>query len=266
MTVIIPVFDAFSALRDCLDSIDRCSPLAPVLLIDDASPDPGVGALLRRWVIDHPSRRLIRNEANRGFVATANRGMAACEDDVVLLNSDTIVTPGWLDALHRCLGSAPDIATATPWSNNGEIVSFPLFCAKNPAPEAPGDFARAAASSKAGDYPELPTAVGFCMAISRTALSALGGFDESTFGRGYGEENDFSLRARKAGWRNVLCDDAYVVHRGGQSFGPLGLRPDQASMARLLALHPEYQRDISAWIESDPLAQRRADMQRALRV
>jgi GT2 family glycosyltransferase len=89
-------------------------------------------------------------------------------------------------------------------------------------------------------------------------LQSLGGFDEALFGRGYGEENDFCRRAAKAGWRNVLCEDAYVVHVGGQSFGPLGLKPDGASMARLLERHPEYLDEVSAWIRDDPLAAQRA--------
>ena len=85
-------------------------------------------------------------------------------------------------------------------------------------------------------------------------------FDEAAFGRGYGEENDFCFRARKAGWRNVLCEDAYVVHHGGQSFGPIGLRPDESSMQRLLAKHSDYLEQVSQWIERDPLAARRAEV------
>jgi GT2 family glycosyltransferase len=103
----------------------------------------------------------------------------------------------------------------------------------------------------------MPTAVGFCMAISLRAISRIGLFDEATFGRGYGEENDFCQRAEKAGMRNVLCDDAYVVHHGGASFGPLGLKPDQNSMNRLLARHPDYMRKVSEFIETDPLKVRR---------
>lgn len=264
VTVIIPVYNAVEALRGCLASIDRASPGAEVLLVDDASTDPAIPGLLADWCSAQNSRRVLRNPENRGFVAAVNRGMQACAGDVVLLNSDTLVTPGWLDALQRCLSSDPAIATATPWSNHGEIVSFPEFCVANPVPEDPVVIARAALASKAGDYPELPTAVGFCMAISRHALDRLGLFDEQTFGRGYGEENDFSLRAVAAGMRNVLCDDAYVVHVGGQSFGPLGIGPGGAAMQRLLGKHPGWLDQVSAWIEADPLARRRASLARTL--
>ena len=207
-----------------------------------------------------PYRRLHVHQENRGFVATANHGLRQAQTDVVLLNSDTEVTTGWLERLAECLDSDALIATATPWSNNGEIVSIPQFCAHNPAPGNPDNIAQAIKGCGSPSYPELPTAVGFCMAISLRAIEDIGLFDENTFGRGYGEENDFSLRAQKAGYRNVLCDDAYVVHHGGASFGPLGLKPNENSMQRLLDKHPDYQHKVSEFIQHDPLASRRKEI------
>jgi len=262
--VIIPVFNAFHCLRDCLDALDAYAPEAPVLLVDDASDDRRVAPLLRRWAAQRAKARLLVLPENRGFVHAANRGMTETTGDVVLLNTDTVVTEGWLTALRRCLASDRRIATATPWSNNAEIVSLPEFCQPNPPPRDPGAWARAVRAAATGAYPDLPTAVGFCMAVSRSAVEALGFFDEEAFGRGYGEENDFCRRAAEAGWRNVLCEDAFVVHRGGQSFGPLGLAPGEEPMRRLLAKHPDYLETVTAWIEADPLAERRAAILRAV--
>ncbi len=256
-TVVIPVFNAHDCLVACLESLDRHSPEARVVLVDDASDDPRIAPCLAAWASTRDEVTLISLPENRGFVHAANRGVAAATGDVVLLNSDTEVTAGWLEALGRCLSSDGSIATATPWSNNAEIVSLPEFCRNNPVPQEPGHWALAARASAIGSYPELPTAVGFCMAVSGASIEALGFFDEDTFGRGYGEENDFCRRAADAGWRNVLCEDAYVVHRGGQSFGPVGLGPGEDTMARLLAKHPGYLELVSAWIEADPLAERR---------
>ena len=95
------------------------------------------------------------------------------------------------------------------------------------------------------------------MAISRRAIEQLGLFDEIAFGRGYGEENDFSMRAVAAGMKNVLCDNAYVAHHGGSSFTPLGLQPDQDSMQRLLGKHPGYLALVEDFIQSDPLSRHR---------
>ena len=260
--IIFPVFNALAHLESCLDSITRTVPHdTQVLLIDDASTDPGVRPMLQSWVNEaKPFRRLLVHEENQGFVATANHGLRLAQTDVVLLNSDTEVTTAWLERLAVCLDADNLIATATPWSNNGEIVSIPAFCAHNPAPENADAIAQAIKSCSSPIYPELPTAVGFCMAISLRAIKRIGLFDQETFGRGYGEENDFCQRAEQAGFRNVLCDDAYVVHHGGASFGPLGLKPDEKSMQRLLARHPDYQHKVTEFIHKDPLAPRRQEI------
>lgn len=260
--IIVPVFNAPEQLEACLKSIaNTVPPGTKTLLIDDASTDVRVQPLLQSWVNEAKSYRgLLKHKKNRGFVATANHGMRIATQDVVLLNSDTEVTGGWLEHLGTCLNSDPSIATATPWSNHGEIVSLPDFCARNPVPGKPEAIAAVIASCGRPLYPDMPTAVGFCMAISLQAIHRIGLFDETTFGPGYGEENDFCQRAEKAGLRNVLCDDAYVVHHGGASFGPLGLKPDENSMRRLLAKHPDYQRKVSEFIRSDPLAVRRREI------
>jgi len=257
--IIVPVFNAFEQLEVCLDSISRTVPPdTRVLLIDDASTDERIRPLLQTWVNEaKPVRRLLVHGVNKGFVATANHGMRSADTDVVLLNSDTGVTRGWLQSLADCLDSDDSIATATPWSNNGEIVSIPKFCVCNPVPRDPDVIASIIKSCGHASYPEMPTAVGFCMAISLRAIKVIGLFDEATFGLGYGEENDFCQRAEQAGLRNVLCDDAYVVHHGGASFGPLGLKPDEDSMQRLLAKHPDYSLKVSEFIKTDPLQPRR---------
>lgn len=257
--IIVPVFNAFEKLEACLDSISRTvSSGTQVLVLDDASTDTRVRPLLQSWVNEEkPARRLLVHAENRGFVATANHGMRGAETDVVLLNSDTEVTRGWLENLADCLDSDDSIATATPWSNNGEIVSIPEFCRCNPVPQDPDIIASVIKSCGHVTYPEIPTAVGFCMAISLRAIKLIGLFDEATFGLGYGEENDFCQRAEQAGLRNVLCDNAYVVHHGGASFGPLGLKPGEESMQRLLAKHPDYLGKVSEFIKNDPLEPRR---------
>jgi len=257
--IIVPVFNAFEKLQACLDSISRTVPLGTnVLLIDDASTDKRVQPLLKSWVKGSvPGRRLVAHSRNRGFVATANHGMRMARTNLVLLNSDTVVTEGWLQNLATCLDSDKSIATATPWSNNGEIVSIPEFCVSNPVPVDADAIASVINSCGPPVYPEMPTAVGFCMAVSLWAIEQIGLFDEAVFGHGYGEENDFCQRAEKAGFRNVLCDDAYVVHHGGASFGPLGLKPDEKSMQRLLAKHPDYLGKVTEFIKTDPLEPRR---------
>jgi len=261
--VVIPAFNAPGELDGCLDSVASTVPVGTeVVVIDDASTDPETAVVLRQWQARaHAGWRFLANPHNLGFVGTANRGLSVTVGDVVLLNADTEVTRGWLEGLARCLASDPAIATATPWTNNGEIASMPRFCVANPPPADRAllerSWSEAMARTGSPLYPDIPTAVGFCMAVSRRAIDRIGVFDEELFGRGYGEENDFCMRAQAVGMRNVLCDDVYVVHLGGRSFGPLGLRPGEDSMQRLLSRHPGYLEQVRIFIAADPLAPRR---------
>jgi GT2 family glycosyltransferase len=84
--------------------------------------------------------------------------MAADRNDVVLLNSDPVVTHAGLDKLRRCADSDPRIGTITPFSNNAEILSYPRFCQNNPAPDDPELVNRAMAAAAVPMYPEIPTA------------------------------------------------------------------------------------------------------------
>jgi len=258
--IILPVFNAPADLRSCLDSVrEHSDGDYRLIVINDASTDPEIAGILDslRELSDERIWILV-NDVNRGFVGTVNRGMQLGRSDVVLLNTDTVVTPGWLARLRACIASDPTIATATPWSNNAEICSLPHFCSNTPASaiDVPS-LLEAIAAAGPPAYPELPTGVGFCLYIRRAALDAVGIFDEAAFGRGYGEENDFCLRATEAGWRNVLCDDAFVLHRGGASFGELAPAQRVQQMQSLLQRHPDYLERVQAFIDADPLRARR---------
>ncbi|MFN8900607.1 MAG: glycosyltransferase family 2 protein [Lysobacteraceae bacterium] len=254
-TVVVPVFNALEALDACLGALDRTLPAgARVHLADDASTDPRIARVVDDWAGRTRLRATVaRRAGNLGFPANCNAAFEETGDaNVVLLNSDAEPAGDWLRRLAACAAANPAIASATPWSNNGEIVSFPNFVSPNPLPEDPEAIARAAARL-VPRYPDLPTAVGFCMFVRRAAWRALGGFDAETFGRGYGEENDWCLRAEAHGWRHALCDDAYVVHHGHASFAATGLAPGGENLRRLNARWPGYNERIARFILDDPL-------------
>lgn len=255
--IIIPVYNAYDDLQRCLDSVRRTtSPRHRIILIDDCSPDSRIGDYFEglRKLAD-PTLTLLRNETNLGFVGTVNRGMALSQNDVVLLNSDTIVTVDWLEKLIRCAHADPTIGTITPFSNNAEICSFPNFCQENALPEGltAEDLNRAIEAAAVPMYPDIPTGVGFCMYIRRTLMNSIGLFDDETFRLGYGEENDFCMRAIAAGWRNVLCDDTFVQHVGSRSFDTKKQALANENMQRLLAKHPDYMQRVMAFIGADPI-------------
>lgn len=259
--IVVPVYNAPEDVRRCVESVFANTPTPHrLVLIDDASPDPGV----RRVFAEIAARRaphvvLLVNERNLGFTGTANVGMGLSRRDVVLLNSDTIVSRGWLDALLRCAASDPTIGTITPWSNNAEILSYPTFCANNRWPDDadPSQLADAFARAAVPSYPDLPTGVGFCFFVRRAMIDAIGGFD-AAFGAGYGEENDLCMRAAAAGWRNVLADDAFVVHTGGRSFEGQKDALVPKNLATLVERHPGYLDLVREYVAADPLAPLRA--------
>ncbi|HEX7272826.1 MAG TPA: glycosyltransferase family 2 protein, partial [Casimicrobiaceae bacterium] len=256
--VVVPVHNAPAELARCVDSVlEHASGDWRLVLIDDASSDPAVRACFAALEARRlPRVALLANERNRGFTHTANRGIRESRpaSDVVLLNSDTVVTGGWLSALARCAASDPRIGTITPFSNNAEICSLPRFCADNPWPvgQNPQPLADALARAAAPSYPDLPTGVGFCLYLRRALIDAIGLLDPA-FGLGYGEENDYCMRAAAAGFRNVLCEDAFVLHLGGSSFGEMRADLSARNTALLHAKHPEYEDLVRSYIAADPL-------------
>ena len=256
--IVVPVYNAAADLTRCVDSVlEHTTGDWQLILIDDASPDPAIrnyfATLEARRL---PRVRLLANASNQGFTLTANRGIGEARRgaDVVLLNSDTVVTRGWLEKLSRCAASDPRIGTITPFSNNAEICSLPRFCANNPWEPGRDTEPLVVALERAAvpTYPDLPTGVGFCLYVRRPLLDAIGPFDP-VFGLGYGEENDLCLRAAAAGYRNVLCEDALVLHLGGSSFGDKRAALSQRNTTLLLERHPHYLDLVHGYIASDPV-------------
>ncbi len=254
--VVVAVYKGAQATRRCLDSL-LASPQRTsfeIVVVDDASPDAGIVAHLDALADAHRIT-LLRNDANVGFVRSVDRGMMLHEErDVVLLNSDTEVANDWLDRLVACVARAPDIATATPFSNNATICSYPFDGWTEGVPGTLGLAAldRLFATVNAGRSIELPTGVGSCMYIRRACLRQIGGFDAERFGRGYGEENDFCLRAAAAGWRNVLAGDVFVFHEGAVSFSAERAARADSALQALLDVHPDYLERVNAFVLRDP--------------
>lgn len=255
--VIIPVYKDYFITKRCIESVLSASPAIPyqLVIINDASPEPILTDYLRTLVTDKRIL-LLENEKNQGFVYTVNRGMSLHTNrDVILLNSDTVVANDWLDRLYHCAESNSSIGTVTPFSNNAEICSYPNICQSN---ELPQDYDVAKldklfAGTNSGVCIDIPTAVGFCMYIKRACLNQVGYFNVELFGTGYGEENDFCLRAKKSGWRNVICCDVFVFHEGSVSFGTSKKARIENATKVINKLYPHYTASVQKFILSDPL-------------
>jgi GT2 family glycosyltransferase len=243
--ILVCVHDALGDVQACLEAIVRHTvPPYKLVLVDDGS-GPATRDALRAFA-EAQDATLLRNPEARGYTRAANQGLAKTQAPyVVLLNSDTLVTPRWLDRLVACAESDPRIGLAGPLSNTASWQSIPeLFdtageWAENPLPlgEPAAAMAERVARYAGRVYPRLPFLNGFCLLVRRAVLDELGLFDEEAFGEGYGEENDYCLRARKAGWQLAVADDAYVYHTQSRSYSHerrrrLSRRADEILLAK----------------------------------
>jgi len=255
--IIIPVYQGLADTQRCLASVlgSRQHTATRIIVINDACPNPELTDWLRQQAQQEPRITLLENAENLGFVHTVNRGMAlSADNDVLLLNSDTEVAGDWLDRLRQAAYRESHTGTVTPLSNNATICSYPRFCADNPLPPGQNTASLDAlcAHTNAGMAVPIPTAVGFCMYIRRDCLAQTGPFDADHFGTGYGEENDFCMRAARHGWQHLLAVDTFVRHVGGVSFGAAKSPREAAAQAILQQLHPDYEATVQAHLAQDP--------------
>lgn len=218
----VPVYNGLKHLKKLLPSLVKNTPEeVELLFVDDASPDAEVFPYLQSMADKYSRIKLMRNKKNLGFVKTANKILkTAAPHNVLLLNSDTELPPHWIEKMAACL--ADDVASVTPFSNAAALFSFPYLQNSNrllleyfsvdEISEAFNGFTLPA------EYRIAPVGVGFCMLMNRKAIDAVGLFDEKNFGKGYGEEADWSIRCSDAGFKNVIAPDLFVAHYDGGSF------------------------------------------------
>lgn len=259
-TIILPVYNAFDDVTECLERVVRHTDLDwHMILIDDASTDGRVRPHLQAFAAQHPDRvTLVLLDENHGFVGAVNRGLALAEGragHVVLLNSDAMVPSGWASRLLAPLEADPSIASVTPMSNDAEIFSVPVMGERLDLPTGLADRMDAAAQklSMPMRLPSAPTGVGFCMALHSKWLTSVPRFD-TAFGRGYGEEVDWCQKIRARGGRHVCLPSLFVEHRGGQSFGAEAKRDLVFKANTMIARrYPRYDLDVQGFIGRDPL-------------
>lgn len=206
--------------ENCLQSLVLCTdyPNWEVVVVDNGS-EPETVRLLQEWAARLPNMRLLLNPTNRGFPAACNQGAElACGEIFCFLNNDTVVTPGWLSALVDELLTDPKVGLVGPVSagvHNEAQVKVPdraLPALSHWGINRCQQFFRQSRS--------LPMLAFFCVATWRNIWMELSGLDEA-FGIGLFEDDDFSLRIRRAGYRLRCRLDAYVHHFQSSSFAKL---------------------------------------------
>ncbi|MCM3729748.1 glycosyltransferase [Neobacillus cucumis] len=262
--VIIPIYNAYELTKKCIETVLNQSNITYNLyLINDASSDVRIFSMLENLkAINLPENLnklvVIHNDTNLGFVQSVNRGLLLSTNHSIVLNSDTEIPPDCFRRLIYPILINDTVASVTPFSNSATICSFPVFNEDNPIPYNMSveeiDYFFSKYSINKGI--EIPTAVGFCMVLNRNILNQIGIFDDDVFGKGYGEENDWCLRASNKGYKHILMPNIFVFHKHGASFN--GIKDDAkkelmtANLKKLLARYPNYNRIVQQFIALDP--------------
>lgn len=256
-TIVIPVFNGLEHLKRLLPSLERNTHKdAQILIINDNSPDRRVIEFLQRFKC-HPNFQIIDNKSNLGFVGTINRAMSLIKTDfAVWLNSDTVVPEYWLERLLAPFEKEPKLATATPFTNSGVIFSYPNFGKDNELEFSLQEVDRAFQKIEPTDnqLEETYSGTGFCMAINMKCWKDVGELDIEAFGKGYGEENDWCMRATQKGWKHKLVNNLFVHHFHGGSF----LSEEKRALSNrnrqiLISRYPKVMlEEVPSFFEQDP--------------
>lgn len=261
--VVVPVYNGIEHLKVLIPSLFKNTDLAHKFIFVNDCSNEETSAFLAEAIRGHDDCVLVRNEKNLGFVKSINRGAAKALEscsNFVMLNSDTEVPSGWLSRLMRPIFEDDGISSVTPLSNRCNIFSFPFSERRERNDIFLKEFGleginEAIRNSSADRYIDLPTGHGFCMAISGKAWKKLGGLNDALFGRGFGEENEWSLRAELEGFRNILMPGLYVAHHEKGSFTSEEKKANCAASAEIITvMFPSYRLRVQNFIREYPSA------------
>ncbi len=257
--IIIPVYDAYEDFKRCIESILSTDNNIDynIIVVEDKSKDERIKSYLRYIESSVDNIRVISNSTNKGFIKSVNTAALRSKKDLIILNSDTVVTNHWLDEVFNCAYSNEKIATVTPLSNNATICSVPNPNIYNKIPKGLtiqdfADLVLKAGSDLAMDCIQLPTGIGFCLFVKRKVIDEIGLFDE-IYGRGYNEENDFCMRAYENGYIHACCTKAFVYHKGKASFKDIQSILEEKNRKILIDRYPRYTELVEDFCEHNPL-------------
>ncbi|MDC9529650.1 glycosyltransferase family 2 protein [Pseudoalteromonas sp. Angola-7] len=226
--IIVPVYNACDDVLLCLSSlIEKTDLLHRVIVINDGQ-DERTAIMLDAFNSSYNHLEVITNPENIGYTRSVNKGIGHSNADwVVVLNSDTIVSEGWLGKLMNCalsqdnVGMVGALSNAASWQSVPKVHDASGDWHLNPLPKnmTIDDVANKIAELSQRDYPEVGVINGFCQLINTRMLDNIGLLDDVAFPIGYGEENDMCARAVKGGYTLLIADDTYVFHAKSKSFG-----------------------------------------------
>ncbi|MCP4179654.1 MAG: glycosyltransferase [bacterium] len=228
--VIICIHNAYQDVKDCFDSISvNCEGLFNLIIVDDGS-SAETRSLINNYFLGKTNFNVIihRNTKALGYTKSANIGMKLSTSEmIILLNSDTVVTEKWIEKMRETLFKDDSYGIVGPISNAAGYQSIPSNISSktqtviNDLPEGysiddMNDFCES--QSEFYPYPRVGLIHGFCLGFKKDLIDKIGYFDEENFPIGYGDENDFCIRAFKKGYFGVIAIDTYIYHKKSKSF------------------------------------------------
>ncbi len=256
VTIIVPVYGDWSSLSDCIDSLIQYvnHDLHKVLFINDMGPEASLMARnIQNKICKYKNMTYQENKKNLGFVGACNRAVFELDktnNDILLLNSDTKVTPGFLEEMISVLYADKAIGVVSPRSNNATLVTVPLSAATRKGIKPIKSFKiYQAIKDRLPRYYVAPVAHGFCMLTKRILINKYGLFDQ-IFGKGYGEEVDYCLRLKANGYLSAICNQAYVFHMEARSFSPKTKATLLENNNKIIwQRFPDYRQDVRNYME-----------------
>jgi GT2 family glycosyltransferase len=264
VTIVVPVYGDWPSLKDCIASLRRhVKQQHKVMLVNDVGPDADlIEKNVLRDIRGVDNFFYFRNPKNLGFVQNCNRAvfeLDKTDNDILLLNSDTKVTSGFLEEMYKVLYSEDNIGAVSPRSNNANNCTIPLaaFISGKGIKPRKSYSLFLKYKEKFPRHHVMPTAHGFCILIRRSLIQEYGLFDE-VFGKGYGEEVDFCQRIGEHGWLSSLCNRAFVYHLGAKSFSlETKAKIQETSVKIVRERWPKFKAAITVDIENSLLAERK---------
>ncbi len=208
-SILVVSYNALAKTRMCLEALRRTAdPRHPteIVVVDNGSTDGSA-----EWLAQQPDIVFVRNADNAGAPRARNQALAKARGEyVVFLDNDVMTTDGWLrrllfhaevDGKSGCVGPITDRAghmQEVPYSGTSSVEDVERFAAE-----------RAGAHPRKFRFQTLMTS--FCMLVRREVVDEIGGFDERFSPWGF-EDDDFSMRAALAGFRNRVALDVFVRH------------------------------------------------------
>lgn len=255
-----------SAVRSALQ-IDQAEAEIDVLVLDDASPEPGFSEALER-LCHELGAFYYRSPRNLGIVRNVNLGLLQAIDGgyhhAIVSNSDVLYPANLVSSLLEVVGTDRTIGSVTAWSNNVSVYSLPN---DDPDRHLDQDAVTWVSTALRGQFGntaiDVPTGISFCMLVPARVIGQVG-FMDPMFGRGYCEETDWSLRSRACGYRIVLAPSVFVYHAGRGSTLPAGLvaggHTSDPDNERIIDLrYPQFRADVDTFLRSGILERTRAD-------